>query len=147
QKILLDPYARAVFFPPNFSREAAKRSGSNAGRAPLGVLSADAAPFDWGDDRRPYHTSDMVIYEMHVRGFTMRANSGVATEKRGAYTGVIDKIPYLKELGITAVELLPVYQYEPERGGNYWGYMPLNFFSPHLDYSSTKDPAKLLNEF
>jgi len=84
---------------------------------------------------------------MHVKGFTMRPNSGVAADRRGTYLGVIDKIPYLKELGVTAVELLPIYQYEPEEGGNYWGYMPLSFFSPHQGYSRSTDSDQLLNEF
>jgi hypothetical protein len=73
---------------------------------------------------------------MHVRGFTKRSNSGVSTDKRGTLAGVIEKIPYLKDLGITAVELMPVFQYDPDEG-NYWGYMPLNFFSPHQGYASS----------
>jgi isoamylase len=135
QKVLLDPYATSVFFPPGFDREAARRPGSNAGQAPLGLLEPDSGTFDWGDDRPPRHTSDLIIYEMHVRGFTMRPTSGVPLARQGTFAGVIDKIPYLKELGITAVELLPVYQYDPEEGGNYWGYMPLGFFTPHRAYA------------
>jgi isoamylase len=134
-KVLLDPYARAVFFPPAFSRAAAMRAGSNAGRAPLGVLPAPAPAFDWGADARPRHTHDLVIYEMHVRGFTRRANSGVAEDRRGTFRGVIDKIPYLKELGVTAVELLPVHQFDPQER-NYWGYMTLGFFAPHQQYAA-----------
>jgi Type II secretory pathway, pullulanase PulA and related glycosidases len=72
---------------------------------------------------------------MHVRGFTRNPNSGVPPERRGTFAGVIDKIPYLKELGITMVELLPVQQFDPQEG-NYWGYMPLNFFAPHAGYAS-----------
>jgi isoamylase len=146
QKILLDPYAKSVFFPPLFSREAARRAGSNAGRAPLGVISCGQTPFDWGDDRRPRHTSDTVIYEMHVRGFTRRDNSGVSADARGAFAGVIEKIPYLKDLGVTAVELLPVFQYDPQER-NYWGYMTLNFFSPHESYASVTTPEGVVNEF
>ena len=71
---------------------------------------------------------------MHVRGFTMRANSGVPAEQRGTYAGLIQKIPYLKELGITAIELLPVFQQDAQEG-SYWGYMPLSFFSPHHQYA------------
>ena len=69
-----------------------------------------------------------------MKGFTKRSNSGVPTDKRGTFAGVIEKIPYLKDLGITAVELMPVFQYDPDEG-NYWGYMPLNFFSPHHGYA------------
>ena len=143
QKILLDPYARAVFFPPGFDRMAARAPGSNAGKAPLGIL-ADEPPFDWGDDERPRHKGDLIIYEMHVRGFTRSESSGVTPEKRGTFAGVIEKIPYLKDLGVTAVELMPVQQYDPQEG-NYWGYMTLNFFSPHHQYAM--DQAQPKNEF
>lgn len=146
EKVLLDPYAQAVFFPPGFSREAAQQPGSNAGRAPLGVIPSSQQTFDWGADHRPRHTSDTVIYEMHVRGFTKQANSGVSADKRGTFAGVIEKIPYLKDLGITVVELLPVYQYDPQEG-NYWGYMPLNFFAPHQAYGSTPTPESIGDEF
>ncbi|HOQ45261.1 MAG TPA: isoamylase [Bryobacteraceae bacterium] len=146
EKILLDPYADAVYFPPNHSRMAASRPGPNDGRAPLGVIEIQGQPFDWGDDVRPRHGHDTVIYEMHVKGFTARANSGVTPEKRGTYAGVIEKIPYLKELGVTVVELLPVFQYDPQER-NYWGYMPLNFFSPHHAYSSNRTPGAQLDEF
>ena len=78
---------------------------------------------------------------MHVRGFTRNPNSGVPPERRGTFAGVIDKIPYLKELGITMVELLPVQQFDPQEG-NYWGYMPLNFFAPHAGYASDAREAR-----
>ena len=140
EKVLLDPYARSVFFPPGFDRQAARGPGSNAGMAPLGLL-ADEAPFDWGDDKRPRHRGDLIIYEMHVRGFTRSETSGVSPEKRGTFAGVIEKIPYLKELGITAVELLPVQQFDPQEG-NYWGYMTLNFFAPHHEFAASRADAK-----
>jgi glycogen operon protein len=146
-KVLLDPYARAIFFPPGFDRGAASRPGSNAGRAPLGVLPKPRPPFDWTGDRKPRHTHDTVIYEMHVGGFTRRANSGVAADKRGTFLGLIDKIPYLQQLGVTAVELLPVYHFDPEQGGNYWGYMPLGFFTPHQGYTRSSDPLDHADEF
>ena len=139
-KVLLDPYARRVFFPPGFDREAARGPGSNAGKAPLGVL-ADDPPFDWGDDRRPRHRGDLIIYEMHVRGFTRSETSGVSPEKRGTFAGVIEKIPHLKELGVTAVELMPVQQFDPQEG-NYWGYMTLNFFAPHQEFAADRENAK-----
>ncbi len=139
-KILLDPYAKQVYFPDTFDREAAKRPGSNMGKAPLGVLFEEHAQFDWGNDRVPFHEHDLVIYEMHVGGFTRNPNSGVAADRRGTFLGVIDKIPYLQALGITAVELLPVHQFDPQEG-NYWGYMTLNFFAPHAQYASHPDRA------
>ncbi len=140
EKVLLDPYAKSVHFPETFDRTAAMRPGSNHGKAPLGVLYEDQPAFAWDRDEAPFHQHDLVIYEMHVRGFTRRANSGVRPENRGTYRGVIDKIPYLKELGVTAVELLPVHQFDPQEG-NYWGYMTLNFFAPHNAYASARHEA------
>ena len=145
RKALLDPYARCVCFPTMFNRAAASSPGSNAGRAPLGLIACEPHS-SWAADQIRLHGSDLVIYELHVRGFTRRANSGVATAHRGTFLGVIEKIPYLKELGITAVELLPVMQQDPEEG-SYWGYMPLNFFSPHHEYASAGKPFDALNEF
>jgi glycogen operon protein len=147
RKVLLDPYARGVFLPPGYSRHGSIGSGPNAGLGPLGEIPMGDTTFDWGDDRPPRHTSDTVVYEMHVRGFTMRANSGVGAASRGTFAGVIEKIPYLQELGVTVVELLPVYQFDPEDGGNYWGYMPLNFFSPHPAYAAGGDGAGRLDQF
>jgi glycogen operon protein len=145
QKVLLDPSAKEVFFPPAFDREAARQPGSNLGRAPLGVLpraQSEPAP----DQGRPLrHVSgSIVIYEMHVRGFTRSPSSGVAPEKRGTYAAIVDRIPYLKELGVTMVELLPVHQFDPQEG-NYWGYMTLNFFAPHSGYAA--DPRNARDEF
>src|SRR3990172_4767278 len=99
--------------------------------------------------RRPF--AETVIYEMHVGGFTRHPSSGVDPEKRGTYVGLIDKIPYLQDLGITAVELLPVFQFDwqdaPAGLTNYWGYSPLSFFAPHCGYSSCSDPLAPLHEF
>lgn len=135
EKVLLDPYAESVFFPDTFDRSASMRPGSNSGRAPLGLLSACERAFDWNGDKPPHHESDAIIYELHVKGFTKNPDSGVTPDKRGTYMGLIEKIPYLRELGVTAVELMPVFQYDPQEG-NYWGYMPLNFFAPHQGYAT-----------
>ena len=146
EKILLDPYAKAVYFPPGFDREAARRVGSNAGQAPLGIIPQPTRTGKRGSRSAPRHTHDLIIYEMHVKGFTMRPTSGVSADRRGNFAGVIDQIPYLKELGVTAVELLPVYQRDPHEG-EYWGYMPLNFFSPHHGYASDPTMRGQLQEF
>ena len=88
---------------------------------------------------------------MHVRGFTGHPSSGVPEGRRGTYAGVIDKIPYLKDLGVTAVELLPVFQFDPADAPagrlNYWGYQPVSFFAPHHGYSSRTEPLGVLDEF
>jgi len=136
EKILLDPYAHAVFFPRSFSRAAASTAGPNDGQAPLGVIRAVERTFDWSSDKRPRHESDAIIYEVHVRGFTASPTSGVSPERRGTYAGLVEKIPYLQELGVTVVELMPVFQFDPEEG-NYWGYDPLNFFAPHHAYATS----------
>ena len=88
---------------------------------------------------------------MHVRGFTRHPNSGVGEKTRGTYAGLIEKIPYLQQLGITAVELLPVFQFDaqdcPPGKINYWGYAPISFFAPHQAYSSRQDPLGPVDEF
>ncbi len=145
-KILLDPYARAIDFPPNFSRIAAIEPGPNAGKAALGIIPDNTAPYDWHGDRKPRHTHDTVIYELHVKGFTRHENSSVDADKRGTFAGLIQKIPYLKELGVTVVELMPVFQFDPQTN-DYWGYMPLSFFALHHHYGSQQDHEALLNEF
>jgi isoamylase len=146
QKVLLDPYARCVFFPPGFDRQLAAREGPNTARAPLGALVAHRPSFDWGGDQSPYHEADAIIYELHVKGFTKNANSGVDPSRAGTYAGLAEKIPYLKELGITVVELMPIFQRDPQEG-DYWGYMPLNFFAPHAQYASTRDDDEQHLEF
>ena len=78
--------------------------------------------------------ADAVIYELHVRGFTAHPSSSVPAERRGTFAGLIDKIPYLLELGVTVVELMPVFQFDPDEG-NYWGYNPISFFAPHSTYA------------
>jgi glycogen operon protein len=146
QKVLLDPYATAVYFPPAFDREAAIQPGDNAGRAPLAFLCACEHEFDWQGDRRIRHEADAIIYELHVGGFTRNPNSGVAESTRGTFAGVIGKIPYLRELGITAVELMPVFQQDPGEG-SHWGYMPLSFFAPHHGYATSPARCSQLTDF
>jgi isoamylase len=150
-KVLLDPYGRAVVVPEGFSRTAAKGPGDTAATAMKSVFT-DLRGYDWEGDR-PLRTafSKTVIYEMHVAGFTRHPSSGVDAERRGTYAGLIDRIPYLVDLGITAVELLPVFQFDhleaPPGLTNYWGYCPVSFFAPHAAYSSRRDPLGPIREF
>ena len=150
-KMLLDPYGRAAIVPDGYSRQAASRFGENNAIAIKSVV-VDPESYDWEGDaplRRPFATT--VIYEMHVAGFTRHPSSGVAPERRGTYAGMIDKIPYLQDLGITAVELLPVFQFDrqdcPPGLVNYWGYSPVSFFAPYAGYSSRKDALGPVDEF
>ncbi len=145
-KLLLDPYSKNIFFPTSFDRHRAMVPGSNMGCAPLSVLQTTRHEFDWEDDKPVHHTSNLIIYEMHVRGFTQNSNSNVSAEARGTFAGVIEKIPYLKELGVTAVELMPVYQFDTQ-DENYWGYMPLGFFAPQDTYCMTQETSERHVEF
>ena len=90
--------------------------------------------------RRPRHYSDAIIYELHVRGFTESESSGISAGKRGTFAGLIEKIPYLRDLGVTIVELMPVHQFDPQEN-NFWVYMTLNFFCPHLRYAANQQAA------
>ncbi len=150
-KVLLDPYGRGVVVPKSYSRGAAGKEGDNAATAMKSVV-VDVHAYDWEGDtplRRP--SSKTVVYEMHVRGFTQHPNSGVAPSIRGTYAGLIEKIPYLQQLGVTAVELLPVFQFDaqdcPPGRINYWGYAPVSFFAPHHAYSSRQDSLGPADEF
>ena len=151
QKVLLDPYGKAVAFPADYDQGAAALPGDNTPVAMKSVV-ADVHAYDWEGDvplNRPF--AKTVIYEMHVRGFTRHPNSSVSPEKRGTFAGLIEKTPYLQDLGITAVELMPVYQFDPQDCppglSNYWGYSPVSFFAPHHEYSSRKDPLGAIDEF
>jgi glycogen operon protein len=147
----LDPYGRAVAFPGNYSREAARCNEDNTVTAMKSVV-IDPHDYDWEGDaplKRPWART--IVYEMHVRGFTAHPNSGVVESKRGTYAGLVEKIPYLEDLGITAVELLPVFQFDPQDAPsgrtNYWGYSPVSFFAPHHAYSSRRDALGAVDEF
>lgn len=152
EKVLLDPYTRAVAVGKNYDRAAASRPGDNAAYAMKSVV-VNPRDYEWDGDMQLHHTyAESVIYEMHVGGFTKHPNSGLPAELRGTYAGVIEKIPYLKALGITAVELLPVQQFDPQNAppelSNYWGYSSVAFFAPHHGYSSAPEqPLGAINEF
>jgi glycogen operon protein len=149
-KVLLDPYGRGVMVPRGYSREAASTPGDNAATAMKSAV-VDVTAYDWEGDRplrRP--SARTILYELHVKGFTRDGSSGVDEDKRGTYAGLVEKIPYLKELGVTAVELLPIFQFDaqdcPPGLVNYWGYAPVSFFAPHQAYSSRQDPQGPLDE-
>ena len=150
-KALLDPYGRALVVPRNYSREAARKPGENLAVAMKSVV-VDPNTYNWEGDA-PLHTPSArtIVYEMHVKGFTRHPNSGVSEQLRGTYAGLIEKIPYLQDLGITAVELLPIFQFDasdcPPGVVNYWGYQPVSFFAPHRAYSSRQDAQGPADEF
>jgi glycogen operon protein len=150
-KVLLDPYGRGVAVPDRYDSAAAGAPGDNGATAMKSVV-VDSSAYDWEGDaplRRP--SVQTIVYEMHVRGFTRHPSSGVGERTRGTFAGLIEKIPYLRQLGITAVELLPVFQFDaqecPPGMVNYWGYAPVSFFAPHQAYSSRRDPLGPVDEF
>jgi glycogen operon protein len=150
-KVLLDPYGRGVVVPKTYDRLAAQHPGDNAAAAMKSVV-VDNGAYDWeGDLPLNLPAARSVIYEMHVRGFTRHPSSGVGEQARGTFAGLIEKIPYLQQLGVTAVELLPVFQFDafdaPPGKMNYWGYAPISFFAPHQAYSSRQDPLGPVDEF
>ncbi len=150
-KVLLDPYGRAVAVPRNYSREAARQEGDNAATTMKSVV-VNPSVYDWeGDGPLNRPSSQTIIYEMHVKGFTRHPSSGIPEGSRGTFRGLIEKISYLQDLGISAVELLPVFQFDPQDCPpgrvNYWGYAPVSFFAPHQAYSSRQDPVGPVDEF
>ena len=161
-KLLLDPYAQAVegqvqwgeeVFGHHFDDPHKLNEADSAARMPKGVILR--SDFDWGDDRAPRVPLDeTIIYETHVKGLTKR-HPAVPEEIRGTYAGMAHPavIGYLVDLGVTAVELLPVHQFVQdshllEKGlRNYWGYNSIGYFAPHNDYSSAGDGGGQVNEF
>ncbi len=135
--ILLDPYARAVTGQEVWGEKMVKHYHAR--------VVKDV--FDWGDmPQSSRQLCDLVIYEMHVRGFTYHPSSGVKFP--GTFAGIREKIPYLKELGINAVELMPIFEFDEtmnsrEVGGklllDYWGYNTVGFFAPNSKYASTAE--------
>ena len=167
-KLVLDPCATAIVPPADRdSRFAAGYDPSspqkdlsfsdvdNAGSAPKCVITYE--DFDWhGDQPLRLPWTSTVIYELHVRGYTIDPSAGVQTP--GTYRGLIQKIPYLKDLGVTAVELMPVQEFNEhdslrinprtgERLKNFWGYDPVSFFAPKASYASVRDDGAQVLEF
>ncbi|MCL2741090.1 MAG: alpha-amylase family glycosyl hydrolase [Oscillospiraceae bacterium] len=136
-RMILDPYAKAVAGQSVWGR---RKAGPYKARVVLD-------DFDWGDMASPrIPMSDLIIYELHVRGFTKHSSSGVANP--GTFDGLIEKIPYLLDLGVNAVELMPVFEFDEtldarEHEGNelidYWGYNPVCFFSPNTSYAAATE--------
>jgi len=115
-KVLLDPYGRCIDLPASYSRTAACKPGDNAATAMKSVV-ADVRSYDWEGDaplRTPF--AKTIIYELHIGGFTKHPSSGIASARSGTYAGLVEKIPYLCDLGVSAVELLPVFAFDEQDG-------------------------------
>ncbi|MBI5242505.1 MAG: glycogen debranching protein GlgX [Elusimicrobia bacterium] len=162
-KLLMDPYAKAVtgkfknvrnsllaYDPDSPLKDLSHEGSDNSRLVPKSIVVEDF--FDW-QGVRPPHTplEKLIIYEVHVKGFTANANSGVS--RPGTYLGFIEKIPYLKSLGVNAVELLPIQEsyvedFLTEKGlSNYWGYNTIGFFAPESSYSTLSRPGCQVEEF
>ncbi|MEN8687484.1 MAG: glycogen debranching protein GlgX [Desulfuromonadales bacterium] len=151
-RVVLDPYAKAISGPSLWRTSCREASRQGNWR---GLLVDDS--FEWGMDQPlNRHLADSVIYELHVRGFTRHASAGV--NHPGTFRGIIEKIPYLRELGVTAVELLPVTEFDEadnyrknpltgENLHNFWGYHPLSFFAPKAAYAVEMLPGAQVREF
>jgi len=152
-KVLIDPYSRGNT-DALWDRAAACRAGDNIATSMRSVV-IDSGDYDWEGDRplnRPME--ETIIYEMHARGFTQSSSSGV--RHPGTFAGIIEKIPYLRSLGITAVELLPVFDFDEKAvlhtvNGkpliNYWGYSTVSFFAPQPWYCVSPESGSHLREF
>ena len=164
-KLLLDPYAKAIegnidgdesLFSYWFKSPDDNSAMNDLDSAAHTMKSAVINPyFDWGNDQHPYISyHDSVIYEAHVRGMT-NLNMDVPPDIRGTYAGLAypSVIEYLKKLGVTAIELMPIHQFVndsflQEKGlSNYWGYNTIGFFAPHNAYSSSGERGEQVNEF
>ena len=147
-KLISDPYAKGLNTPIKW--------GSHPIESIRGKAILDS-PFDWESSAPPrIPPQELIIYEMHVKGFTQHASSGV--KNKGTYLGMIEKIPYLKDLGVNAVELLPLFEFDEcanphinpntgEKLKNYWGYATINFFTPMLRYAASPNWAGAIDEF
>lgn len=162
-KLLIDPYARALTHGIRNSGSLLMGCDPASAEGNPGMDARDSGPamprcivvddsFDWGNDKRPdIPAEERIVYEVHVKGFTAHPSSGVTHP--GTYLGFAEKIPYLKELGVTAVELLPVQEAYSHAGltekglVNYWGYNTVGFFAPSWAYGTKQSPACQVREF
>jgi glycogen operon protein len=162
-KLLIDPYAKALtgkftnkdnlllaYDPQSHGRDLTPDLRDNTGIVPKSIVIDDT--FDWQGDIRPENPFEkLILYEVHLKGFTAHKSSGV--RQPGTYLGFIEKVPYLKELGINAVELLPVHEFYVEdflqnkKLTNYWGYNTLGFFAPESSYGTQSSPGSQVREF
>jgi isoamylase len=149
-RVLLDPYGRGVLVPDGYRRVPNRTADDEA--IPMKSVVLDLSEYDWEGDEpigRPFR--ETIVYEAHVKAFTAHPSSGVASDRRGTYRGFIEKIPYLVDLGVTAVELLPVFAFDrlaaPAGLVNAWGYQPVSFFAPHGAYAVRRDGSGPADEF
>jgi len=149
--LVLDPCARAITGWAKYIRNTKDRVSKGYGHFLKGVVT-ERDYFDFQSHPRPKHEwNKTIIYELHVGGFTKHPDSNISDSKKGTYIGLIEKIPYLKSIGITSIELLPVFAFDssdaPEGLENYWGYSPINWFTPHQGFVDGHDPLEARKQF
>ncbi len=150
-KLLLDPCARAIGGWDVYKRLSKCNSSSNIDKSLKGIV-CERNKFDFNKYPRPKHKwRDTIIYELHIGAFTKHDESGIDDMYKGTFLGLIDKIDHFKKLGITTIELLPVYCFDPTDSPhglkNFWGYSPINWFTPHFEYVAGNDPLEARNQF
>ena len=151
RNLVLDPCARAISGWGKYIRTKEDKLIKGYGNDLKGVV-INRDYFDFKSHPRPNHSwNKTIIYELHVGGFTKHPDSTITDSKKGTFLGLIDKIPYLKSIGITSIELLPVFAFDtadaPEGLENYWGYSPINWFTPHQGFVDGYKPLEARKQF
>lgn len=156
QTLLLDPYAKAIATPNTWHCETGVLPSAPQFYHPLGLVPP-LDTFDWEGDLPPRIPPDqLIIYEMHVRGYTKHASSQARSP--GTFLGIIERLDHLKQLGVNAVELMPIWEFNEAEYNccalsvgkhlcNYWGYSPVSFFALMNRYAASSDPGAVINEF
>lgn len=145
KKVLIDPYTKGIDTSLWVVENARIENNEDNTATSMRGCVVDMSNYDWEGVEKPHiMLQETIIYELHVKGFTYSHSSNV--KNRGTYSGLAEKIPYLKELGVTAVELLPVMQFD-ETENNYWGYNTVGFFAPHSAYCLSEEEHNQVNEF
>jgi glycogen operon protein len=149
-KVLLDPWGRAVTGLTTYDRAAARRPGDSTATALRSVV-VDPHRYDWEGDAGPPAPAREIIYEAHPAALTRHPSSGVDADLRGTFAGVARQAEYLKDLGVTTVELMPVACFDPQDAPaglvNYWGYSPVSWFAPHPGWAADRSPTGPVDEF
>ncbi len=150
KKILLDPCARGITGWNSYERSSYLSDNDNIKSCLKGIV-CEREEFDFASHPRPQHKwSNTIIYELHVGGFTKGEKNNLEKSKRGTLLALKEKIPYLKELGITTLELLPIFAFDPSDAPpgrkNFWGYSPINWFTLHHEYILGDNPLEARNQ-
>ncbi len=151
ENLVLDPCARAITGWQNYIRNQEEKANKKYSHCLKGVVT-ERDHFNLKSHPRPKHSwNKTIIYELHVGGFTKKTDSSISENKKGTFLGLIEKIPYLKSIGITSIELLPVFAFDtsdaPDGLINYWGYSPISWFTPHQGFVDGCNPLEARKQF